>query len=308
VSKHRGDGAGIGRASSTRMLEPRRALPKLTDRLPLGNGLEVSPFCLGLVSDPAIVPAAFEAGINFFFVSADMHWPVYEQTRRGLEQLVADNPAARDQIVLGLVAYVTQPEFCWMPFQEVLEAMPALGRVDLTIAGGSYSDEIGRRLNVFGEHKRRAYLGVRATGATFHDRAAMLPVLDEQRVDIAFVRYNPVHPGAAHDLFPHVREDHPLLFNFKSTFGHMTEEEYAAVGVGDEFWRPHQTDYYRFALTQPALDGVLCALPRVESVRELSDALAKGPLDEDDHQYLLDLGELARGRATVKSHVEARSA
>lgn len=283
------------------MLEPRRELPKLTDRYPLGNGLEVSPFCLGLVSDPAIVAAAFEAGINFFFVSADMHWPVYEQTRRGLVQLVNDKPAARDQIVLGLVSYVTQPEFCWVPFQEVLEEMPALGRVDVTIAGGSYGGEIGRRLDIYKQHKASGYLGVRGTGATFHDRAAMLPILDESRVDIAFVRYNPVHPGAAQDLFPNVREDHPLLFNFKSTFGHMADHEYAGVGIGDEYWRPHPTDYYRFALTQPALDGLLCALPTVGAVQDLADALAKGPLDEDDHQYLLDLGALARGQATVKS-------
>ncbi|MBA3503387.1 MAG: hypothetical protein M4D80_05345 [Myxococcota bacterium] len=283
------------------MLEPRRELPKLTDRYPLGNGLEVGPFCLGLVGEAAIVPAAFEAGINFFFVSADMHWPLYEQTRRGLELLVKDKPAARDQIVLGLVSYVTQPEFCWVPFQEALEEMPGLGRVDVTIAGGSYGEEIGRRLGIYKQHKDAAYLGVRGTGATFHDRAAMLPILDEKRVDIAFVRYNPVHAGAAKDLFPNVRDEHPLLFNFKSTFGHMEEHEYQAVGVGADFWRPHQTDYYRFALTQPAIDGILCALPTVGAVRDLADALAKGPLDEDDHQYLLDLGELARGRATVKS-------
>ena len=69
------------------MLEPRRELPKLTDRYPLGNGLEISPFCLGLVGDEDVVPAAFEAGINFFFISADMHWPVYEQTRRGLDMI-----------------------------------------------------------------------------------------------------------------------------------------------------------------------------------------------------------------------------
>lgn len=289
------------------MLQPRRELPKLTDRYPLGNGLQVSPFCLGLVGDPDVVAAAFEAGINFFFISADMHWPVYEQTRRGLAQLLRDKPAARDQIVLGLVAYVTQPEFCWVPFQEVLEELPAAKHVDVTIAGGSYGNEISRRLDVFAQHKARNYLGVRGTGATFHDRPAILPVLDANRVDIAFVRYNPVHPGAAKDLFPSVRDDHPLLFNFKSTIGHLDEGEYKALGVGDDFWRPHQTDYYRFALTAPALDGILCALPSVAAVRDLSDALAKGPLDEDDHQYLLDLGELARGAATVKKS-EASSA
>ena len=45
------------------MVDPfpaRRALPRLTDRLPLGDrGLTVSPFCLGAVSDRGMVPLAF---------------------------------------------------------------------------------------------------------------------------------------------------------------------------------------------------------------------------------------------------------
>jgi hypothetical protein len=45
---------------------------------------------------------------------------------------------------------------------------------------------------------------------------------------------------------------------------------------------------------------VLCALPGPSAVGELADALAKGPLDDEDHQYLLDLGDLTRGRAKIR--------
>jgi hypothetical protein len=45
----------------------------------------------------------------------------------------------------------------------------------------------------------------------------------------------------------------------------------------------------------------LIALPNAGAVQELVDGLAKGPMDEEDQQYLLDLGELARGRAKVKA-------
>jgi hypothetical protein len=285
------------------MLPPRTALPALTDRLPLGNGLEVSPFCLGMVPDPEIVPAAFEAGINFFFITADMHWPLYEGTRKGLSMLLQSKPSVRDSVVVGVVSYVTQPEFCWVPFEEMLGSTPGVDRVDVTIAGGSYGHEIPRRLDIYQKHREVNYVGVRGTGATFHDRAAILPILDEKRVDIAYVRYNPIHPGAEKDLFPNVREEHPLVFNFKSTNGWLRPEDYARFNIGDDFWRPHPTDYYRFALTQPALDGLLCALPSVASIRDLSDALAKGPLDDDDRSYLLDLGELARGQAKVATGV-----
>ncbi|HTL87390.1 MAG TPA: hypothetical protein VL856_19565 [Acidimicrobiia bacterium] len=282
------------------MFAPRTALPKLTDRLQLGtSGLEVSPFCLGLVNDPEIVVAAFEAGINFFFVTADMHWPLYEGTRLGLKKLLTDKPEARDSVVIGVVSYVQQPEFCWAPFMEVLEAFPSFKRIDVSICGGSYGDEIARRLGIYAQHRKAGFMGIKSTGATFHDRSAILPTFDAGTVDIGFVRYNPNHPGAASEVFPKIREDHPLLFNFKSADGWASSEQLAKVGIADDFWHPHQTDYYRFALSQPALDGILCALPHVQAVRDLEDALAKGPLDEEDQQYLRDIAELLAGKAKV---------
>jgi hypothetical protein len=280
-----------------------RSLPRLTDRLPVGAGLEVSPFCLGITPDPTTVAAAFEAGINFFFISADMHWPLYEQTRRGLRQLLRDKPAARDQIVVALVAYVAQPEFLWAPFSEVLAEIPEMRQVDVTVAGGCYGHELGLRSPIFEEHRAKKYLGVRAIGASFHDRAAAVAEIERGSFDIAFVRYNPPHPKARTEVFERVaaRGGEPsrrtLIYNFKSTLGFLAESAYARLGIADDFWRPHVTDYYRFALTEPALDGILCSLPTPAAVGELSDALARGPLDDDDRQYLLDLGQLARGKA-----------
>src|SRR6059058_6236261 len=79
-----------------------RALPQPAARIPLGKtSLEVSPFCVGIVGDPKTVPAAFDAGINFFFVTADMHWPLYEPTRRGLADLLARGPGTRDRVVVA---------------------------------------------------------------------------------------------------------------------------------------------------------------------------------------------------------------
>jgi hypothetical protein len=144
---------------------------------------------------------------------------------------------------------------------------------------------------------------------SFHDRNTAREALDADRLDIAFVRYNPVHPGARVDLFPHVRSRGDgrrcLLYNFKSTAGHLDEADYGALGVEADFWRPHITDYYRFALTRTALDGILCAPYNPDEVQGLADAMARGPLDEDDHQYLLDLGELVRGTARVAPPVES---
>jgi len=278
-------------------------MPALTDRLPLGHGLEVSPACLGMCAHPSVVLAAYEAGLNFFFVTADMHWPLYEATRRGLIELLATHPEARDQIVVAGVAYVTQPEFCWAPFEELVAAVPGLGRLDVTVAGGAYGREIAGRLPTFDAH--RDEWKIRGTGISFHDRAAARELITGDRIDLAFVRYNPVHAGAADDIYAHALSRAEgrrcLIYNFKSTIGHLPDAAYPQLGIDDDYWRPHVTDYYRFALTQPAVDGVLCSLPTPDSVRELDDALRKGPLSEDDHQYLLDLAALAQGQARLAS-------
>jgi hypothetical protein len=283
----------------------RDRLPSPSDRLPLGaSGLAVGPICVGMVDDPATIEAAFDAGINCFFVSADMHWPLYEATRQGLINLLARRPGVRDDLVVGAVSYVAQPEFLRAPFDEVLAAIPGLGRLDVRIAGGAYDHEIDQRLAIFEQHRRQRHTGARAIGASFHDRTAARRVIVGGTLDLAFARFNPLHPGARADLFPHIGvhgdDRRTLVFNFKSTLGYLASDaEYAALGVNREFWRPRVTDYYRFALAEPALDGILCALPGPRAVRELADALAAGPLDADSHQYLLDLGALQRGIAQV---------
>jgi hypothetical protein len=280
----------------------RERMPAPTDRLALGTrGLTVSPFCIGMCADPKVVPAAYEAGINFVFVTADMHWPLYENLRRGIKDLLAMKPAARDDLVIGAVAYVTQREFCTYPFVEVATEL-GVDRIDLVIAGGSYAHELGNRLPIYRGHRETGHVGARAMGVSFHDRGLAKDTINAGDIDIAFVRYNTTHPRGREDLFPHLsRPRKPLVYNFTSTFGMMTsEEQYASVGVGADFWRPHATDYYRFALTQPQVDGLLIAPPTPSAMQDLADAMAKGPLDDDDHQYLLDLGELVVGKARVK--------
>src|SRR5690349_23526662 len=106
---------------------PRTTLPRLTDRLTLGTSdLQVSPFCLGMVTDENTVSAAFDAGINFFFVTGDLHWPYYESLRRGLEKLFARDSNIRNQVVVAVASYVTQRDFCGVVLEEVIEAVAGL--------------------------------------------------------------------------------------------------------------------------------------------------------------------------------------
>src|SRR5262249_38603427 len=231
----------------------RLKLPQFRDRLSLGNkGLHVSPYCLGIVRSPETVEAAFDAGINFFFVTADLHWPLYEATRQGLQALLARGRSVRNQIVVASVCYPTQPEVCSAPFRELLEAIPGLDRLDVLVAGGAYAQEFAERLPVFLDHRDRGFLGARAIGATFHERTAALTAIQQGCLDIALIRYNPDHAGARQDVFPHLpRQRSTLLFNFKSTFRFVPPEQLEAMGLPTaDYWHPEITDYYRFALSR----------------------------------------------------------
>ncbi len=281
----------------------RTHLPKLTDRLDLGGEkIPVSPFCLGMVGGPEVIPAAFDAGINFFFVTADMHWPYYEKTRKGLEMLLSRGGGIRDEIVVGTVSYATQLEFCSSPHREVIESVRGLERIDVAIAGGAYAHEFMSRVQVYERHRHDRFMGTRAIGTTFHDRAAARLAYQGEMVDIAYIRFNPLHPGARLDLFPLLkRKTSTLLYNFKNTMGYLSEEDFRQLGLDEDQWRPEHTDFYRFVLSDPHFDGVLCGLNEPGHVDALVRAMEQGPLDSEEAQYMSDLGDLVTGRVSLAS-------
>jgi hypothetical protein len=282
----------------------RQRLPQFTDRLVLGDGLRVSPFCLGHAREPDTILAAFDAGINFFFITTDMHWPHYEGTREGVRRLLARGSAIRDRIVVAGVCYQWSPIYCYMPFEQLLAEIPGLDHLDVLIAGTAHVKEYSDRLAVFQEHRREGFLGARAIGTTFHDRALALKAFQERLVDIVFIRYNPAHPGALRDFFPHLHafapsdgvaenpsNRRPLLFNFKSTVGYVSPDQLEKIGVPpDPSWQPEITDLYRFALTRPEIDGILMKPQAPEEVAGIARALTMGPLTSEQESYLIDIG------------------
>jgi hypothetical protein len=272
----------------------------MTDRVLLGAAqLPVSPICLGAVDTPDTVLAAYDRGVNFFFVTADLHWPRYQPLRVGLERLFAVNPQARDRVVVAGVSYIVQKDFCAVSFQELVDAVPGLERLDVLVAGGAYAADEPR----FARHaamRAARHVGARAIAASFHDRGAALRSIDDETLDLAFVRYNARHSGARHDLFPHLAPRTSVrLYGFKATAGAVSAARCHALGLGDDHWIPRVTDHYRFALTQRALDGLLCAPRTPAEIHALADALAAGPLDPDEEQHLLLVAELDAGEAAL---------
>jgi hypothetical protein len=274
------------------MDELRTALPRPADRLPLGaSGLAVSPFCLGM-SSAASVEHAFALGINFFFVSTDMHWPLYEGVREGLRRLLA-NGVPRDAFVVAGTTYMVQREFMRVPFDEVLDAVPGLGRIDVLVSGGTYAADYPGRREVLAGLRDGGTIGARALGASFHDRGAVVDAVSAGGLDLAFIRYNPIHIGARQRIFPALPVDRTTrIFNFKSTVGVREVERLRAADPALDVWFPEPADYYRFALARPQIDGVLCAMDEPDHLDLLVDALAE-PLAPEEEEHMIELAARA---------------
>jgi hypothetical protein len=260
------------------------------------SGLTVSPICIGITEDPDTVLEAFDAGINFFFVSADLHWPLYEGVRRGLEKLFARGPELRDQVVVGVVSYLDQPLFQALQFNEVIAAIPGLDRVDILIAGAVWNEtNFNSRFHPIVGARALGHAGSRAVGASFHHRRSAMLSLNCNCLDVSFVRYNTAHPGARQDVFPYLRPDRTsLIFNFKSVLSRVSPETFASLGLDAAgHWLPKVTDYYRFVLSQASLDGILCSPATPGQLRDLLDALAERPLTPQEEQYMIWLSSVA---------------
>lgn len=284
-------------------LARRKRLPRPEQRLVLGSsGLEVSPFCLGMLplGSPETVLSAFDSGINFFFVSTDMHWPYYETLRQGLAQLLARGGGVRERMVVAAATYVGRPNLLKAPFLELIESIPRLGHVDVCVAGAVYSDDHPARASTIQAHRTDRFAGCRATGASFHDRKLVGPACSAQAVDIAFFRYNPAHPGAQDDIFPLKGQTSTLLYAFKAASLRPAPDEIASIPeLPPGTWIPTPTDYYRFAVSRPEVDGLLCSPQTPAEVESLARAMEQPPLDEEEEQHMIDLALLIQGRATL---------
>jgi hypothetical protein len=267
----------------------------------LGNALRVSPYCLGLCGHPDVVTRAIEMEINFFFISTDLHYPLYEPLRQGLRRFLRKRPSSRDNIVVAAVSYVENPLCFAASIPELLISMPELENIDLAIAGACNHATFEGRLPVLRAMRDHSVPPVRSIGATFHNRPAALLALCHGTVDVGFIRYNASHPGAREDLFPFLpKSNRSLLYNFTNSVGYVNNTRWDQLDLAKRgYYRPARDDYYRFVLSRPEISGMLMAARSPKDLERISRAVTSGPVTRDEADYLVDLAALAEGRATL---------
>ncbi len=115
----------------------------------------------------------------------------------------------------------------------------------------------------------------------------------ESPFDAFMFRYNAVHRGAETDIFPHVPTDGPGLIAYTATrWGHLLDPRKMPAGESPA----SASDCYRFALSNPSVDMVLCGPSDRGQMQEAAGALDKGPLLAAELERMRRIGDHVYGR------------
>jgi aryl-alcohol dehydrogenase-like predicted oxidoreductase len=132
---------------------------------------------------------------------------------------------------------------------------------------------------------------VRAVGASIHDRARAGRLAEDSILDLLMVRYNAAHPGAERDVFPHLERRRPAVVAYTAT----AWRKLLRAPAGWTGPVPTAGDCYRFALTNDAVDVVLCGPRSARELREDLAALERGPLSADELSWMRAFGARVHG-------------
>ena len=135
----------------------------------------------------------------------------------------------------------------------------------------------------------------RAIGVSIHDRPRAGRLAADSPLDALMIRYNASHPGAERDIFPHCEKRRPAIIAYTATDWRklLTRPSDYSGPV------PTAGDCYRFCLSSPHVDLVLCGPASERELNENLQALEKGPLSEGEMTWLREFGRHVYGKGLV---------
>lgn len=132
---------------------------------------------------------------------------------------------------------------------------------------------------------------VRALGTSIHDRPRAGKLAEDSPLDALMIRYNAAHPGAERDIFPHLEKRKPALIAYTAT----SWRKLLKRPRGWDGPVPTAGDCYRFCLSNPHVDLVLCGPGNEQQLDENLAALEKGPLSAEELEWMRKFGQAVHG-------------
>ena len=261
-------------------------MSEFLERRPIGRtGLSSSRLGIGSTfnAPASVIEDAFHRGINY------LYWGTVRQPdfARAMVNLAKQH---RDELILTIQSYSNDPTTIESEVDEALKAA-GLESFEFLLLGNRNEVPGDGYVEVFERLRDRGK--VRFMSLSSHNRP-MLPKLLKAYTDgrspyeLLMLRYNGVHRGAEKDVFPCVPETGgPFICTYTATrWGHLLDPE--KMPAGEE--PPSARDCYRYSLSQPAIDMVLCGPANAEQMNLAIEALERGPLDPDERERIERIG------------------
>jgi len=225
---------------------------------------------------------ALEGGINYFF------WgPTFPTYRKMSKWLKAKLKADRSRIILGTVTY----------FWKFPGAIERIVHRHLRWLGTDYIDyfhlgmlrsEDQAALDSLLKLKEKGLL--KQIAFSSHNRKLAAKLAQEWPVDLAMIRYNAANRGAEREFFPAIDAARLNVVAFNAT----RHKSLLKAPRGWDLKKPVPTagDCYRFALTHPKVSICLAGPSDEGQVKEIFQALAKGPMSEQEMNWMREFGDM----------------
>jgi aryl-alcohol dehydrogenase-like predicted oxidoreductase len=266
------------------------------ERRELGNtGMQASRLGIGSTFDPPtrVVEEAFDRGINYLYWGS-VRQPGFAQAMQNLAK------HHRDELILTIQSYSEDPRSIEGEVQEALQSA-GLEHFDFLLLGNRMAAPGDAYIDVFERLRERGL--VRFMSLSSHNRPLMPKLFAEYEqgrspYELLMLRYNAVHRGAEKDVFPFVpKELRPWIAIYTATrWGHLLDAD--MMPPGEEPLRAG--DCYRYSLSHPAVDMVICGPANGEQMDEAISALERGPLEPEERERIERIGAYIYGQHAPK--------
>jgi aryl-alcohol dehydrogenase-like predicted oxidoreductase len=140
---------------------------------------------------------------------------------------------------------------------------------------------------------------IRNVALSSHKRNLFSQLEKEKLLDVIHVRYNAVNRGAEYDVFPFLTgNNRPGIVTYTATrWRQLLNPKRMPIDKNPL----KAVDAYRFVLSNPNVDVCMVGAKDKKQMQENLGALELGPLDEEEMNYIRDIGDFIYGKKRIQS-------
>lgn len=135
---------------------------------------------------------------------------------------------------------------------------------------------------------------VRAVGISTHNRKFAGRLADQGALDVIMMRYNAAHRGAEQEIFPYLKKYNPGVVSFTATRWRYLTRRPRNWPKDEPI--PTAVMSYRFVLSNPYVHVCMTAPSNLEQFEENLKALNRGPLTEQEMEFMRKFGDAVHRR------------